>query len=405
MPERLPPHSIETEEALLGALLLSRDAVGTAVLLVTVKDFYRPSHGELFATIAKLHGSGEPTDPASVAAALPKRILEDLGGSAALMSLQSRTPSTSSAARYARVIAGHAAMRNLIDVGGRVANLGYEATDPADAVEQARTWLAEVDLPVASLPGDLWEVGEFLDQPEDRWPWAVPGLLRQHDRCVIVAPEGRGKTMLLRSMAMTIGQGLHPFTFAPIPPQRTLLVDAENPRYLIAKKMRPMRSNMFQSNRTWLWSRPGGVNLLKRAPFAELEAVVAYVKPAVVCLGPLYKLLVGDKKDEEVMGALLARLDDLRARYGLVLVLEHHAPKEQQGVRKMQPYGSQTLLAWPEFGIGLQPIPPSRDTPSGALAVEFWRGSRDERPWPAELHRGTVGPWPWAGKYLTEQAA
>src|SRR2546423_12665712 len=64
---RVPPHNIEAEESLLGAMLLSKDAIASAVEAVSPEDFYKPAHGHLFEAIQTLYGRGEPVDPGTLA--------------------------------------------------------------------------------------------------------------------------------------------------------------------------------------------------------------------------------------------------------------------------------------------------------------------------------------------------
>src|ERR1700683_1886132 len=67
---RVPPHSLEAEESLLGAMLLSRDAIAVALERCSATDFYRPANGQIFAAITSLYGDGEPADAVTVAEAL-----------------------------------------------------------------------------------------------------------------------------------------------------------------------------------------------------------------------------------------------------------------------------------------------------------------------------------------------
>ena len=138
---RTPPHNLEVEESLLGAMLLSRDAISDAVEIVRVDDFYKPSHGHVFDAITSLFSAGEPVDPVTVAAELQRAdLLDAIGGSAKLVSLQSATPAISNASRYAHIIEEHALLRRLIGVAGDIAELGYDIPDDVtkviDAAEQ-----------------------------------------------------------------------------------------------------------------------------------------------------------------------------------------------------------------------------------------------------------------------------
>src|SRR5438128_638530 len=98
---RIPPHNVEAEESLLGAMLLSRDAIAAAVETVRAEDFYKPAHGHLFDVICTLYGRGEPADPVTVAEALRRDgLLEGLGGKQAILRIQAGTPAATNAAFY-----------------------------------------------------------------------------------------------------------------------------------------------------------------------------------------------------------------------------------------------------------------------------------------------------------------
>src|ERR671916_2557362 len=68
---RVPPHNLEAEESLLGAMLLTKDAIVAATEVgVSADDFHKPAHGHVFSAIVELYGAGEPVDPVTVAEAL-----------------------------------------------------------------------------------------------------------------------------------------------------------------------------------------------------------------------------------------------------------------------------------------------------------------------------------------------
>src|SRR5438105_5470065 len=118
---RIPPHNLEAEESLLGAMLLSKDAIATAVETVTAFDFYKPAHGHLYDAIVTLYGAGEPVDPVTVAEALRRAdLLEAMGGKQAVLRIQVATPAASNAAHYAGIVADHALLRRLVAVGSEI---------------------------------------------------------------------------------------------------------------------------------------------------------------------------------------------------------------------------------------------------------------------------------------------
>ena len=143
---RIPPHNIEAEESLLGAMLLSKDAIATAVETVAAEDFYKPAHAHLFDAIVTLYGAGEPVDPTTVAEALRRAgVLDALGGKNAVMRIQVGTPAASNAAFYARIVADHALLRRLVAVGSEIAELGFTLPDDVtDVLDRAESLVFEV---------------------------------------------------------------------------------------------------------------------------------------------------------------------------------------------------------------------------------------------------------------------
>src|SRR4051794_17925936 len=120
---RVPPHNLEAEESLLGAMLLSREAIAAASdVRLTAADFYRPAHGHIHEAIISLYSAGEPVDPVTVSDELRRAdLLDAVGGSASLVGISARTPATSSAAHYGKIVAEMAQLRRLIGVAGEIA--------------------------------------------------------------------------------------------------------------------------------------------------------------------------------------------------------------------------------------------------------------------------------------------
>ncbi len=125
---RIPPSAIEVEESLIGAMLLSQEAVSVAYETVQAEDFYRPLHGQIFSAIVALANAGEPVDYVTVQAKLQERgaVAVELG---VLSSLQMNTPSASSPQHYAEIVREKAQQRRLIAVAGEIVDDAYVATD------------------------------------------------------------------------------------------------------------------------------------------------------------------------------------------------------------------------------------------------------------------------------------
>ncbi len=139
---RVPPHNLEAEESVLGAVLLSHDAIGAvSEQQLLPSDFYRPGHQHIFDAVRALYSSGAPVDTVTVADELRRAgLLEQVGGTEALHALQNATPAISNAAHYARIVQDTALLRSLIHVAGDIAEIAYGGPDDvAKAVDEAES--------------------------------------------------------------------------------------------------------------------------------------------------------------------------------------------------------------------------------------------------------------------------
>jgi replicative DNA helicase len=143
---RVPPHNLQAEESLLGAMLLSKDAIAAATEACSADDFYKPAYGHIFEAIQSLYGHGEPADPVTVADELRRAdLLDAIGGPAVLTDLQGSTPAIGNAGHYAHIVEEHALLRRLIGVAGEIAELGYSVPDDVEAaVDSAEAMVFEV---------------------------------------------------------------------------------------------------------------------------------------------------------------------------------------------------------------------------------------------------------------------
>jgi replicative DNA helicase len=167
-PGRVPPHNLQAEESLLGAMLLTKDAIAAASEVLSADDFYKPAHGYIYDAISALHGAGEPVDPVTVADELARAgLLEAVGGTATLVSLQARTPATSNAAHYAKIIEEHALLRKLIAVANDIAELSFSMPDDVTkALDRAESLVFDVNQ--RRVTDTMAPIHDLLDANLDR---------------------------------------------------------------------------------------------------------------------------------------------------------------------------------------------------------------------------------------------
>ncbi|MXW42206.1 MAG: replicative DNA helicase [Acidimicrobiia bacterium] len=165
---KVPPHNLDAERAILGAMLLSRDAIAEAVNLLKDEHFYHPSHGLIYEAICSLYAKGEPADAITVSAELNRHDLsEKTGGNVALVELQTGTPAAANAAKYVNIVYETAMLRKLIEVGGEITELGYEGTeDVVKTVDTAESMVYQ--LAANRMVNTTASITELLPQNLDR---------------------------------------------------------------------------------------------------------------------------------------------------------------------------------------------------------------------------------------------
>jgi replicative DNA helicase len=123
---KLPPHSVEAEQSVLGGLLLDNTAWDKVADLIAESDFYRGDHRLIYRHISKLIGNSRPADVITVAEGLEStKELEGVGGLAYLGALAQNTPTAANVRRYAEIVRERAVMRKLAEVGTEIADTAY----------------------------------------------------------------------------------------------------------------------------------------------------------------------------------------------------------------------------------------------------------------------------------------
>lgn len=216
---RVAPHDLDAEESLLGATLLSRDAIATALETVRPEHFYKPANGHILDAVTACYNAGDPADPISVADELRRAgLLDAVGGPAVLVALQTAAPAPSSARRHAEIVHEMAVLRSLINTAGEIAELGYSLPDDVEkAVDVAQAMVFNlVQDRRSSLASSRELMGDVLDNLEamfDRGD-SITGLPTGYERLdsilsglqpstliVVGARPSQGKTSLALGMA------------------------------------------------------------------------------------------------------------------------------------------------------------------------------------------------------------
>ncbi len=179
---RVPPCDLIAEQNLLGAMMLSKEAISATAPMLRPDDFYKPAHAHVFDAVLSLDSAGEPADPVTVADELGRAgVLESIGGRSLLADIVTTAPAVNNATRYAKIIADHALLRRLIGIGGEISEIGYDLPDDVDkAVDRAESLVYDLGqrrvtdtlVPIEGLLSDTLDRLEALVERGD----AITGL-------------------------------------------------------------------------------------------------------------------------------------------------------------------------------------------------------------------------------------
>jgi replicative DNA helicase len=170
-PNHTTPQSLEAEEAVLGAMLISGVAVEVAEQLGMRPDhFYRQSHQTIFTAIREIAARGVKVDELVLVNDLKhRRCLTEVGGHAAILSLVERVPAVANVRAYAQEVLDQATLRRLVETGHAIATLGYEhPADPSELVSQAAEMAADLDAP-SGAQVEWVDMDDLLAPLYDTW--------------------------------------------------------------------------------------------------------------------------------------------------------------------------------------------------------------------------------------------
>ena len=137
---KIPPHSVEAEQAVLGGLMLDNRRFDEVAEVITASDFYRQDHRLIYAAVERLASESEPLDVVTLAEYLERAgDIEDAGGLSYLAELAEKTPSAANIRAYAQIVAERSILRQLIEVSGGIVDSAFnpQGRSSADLLDEA----------------------------------------------------------------------------------------------------------------------------------------------------------------------------------------------------------------------------------------------------------------------------
>lgn len=166
---RLPPHNLEAEQAVLGAMLISPDAVAEGSESLEPDDFYSTAHQIIFRAMRDLYESGQPVDVITTSASLQGQdgALERVGGVEYLANLAAAMPTALHIEHYAKIVREKALMRRIIQTATEIASTGYAAeNDAGDLLSDAERKI--LDLSQSRRVRDFTHIADVLESAFER---------------------------------------------------------------------------------------------------------------------------------------------------------------------------------------------------------------------------------------------
>ena len=210
---RIPPHSVESEQSILGSIILDKEAIITVAETIQPMDFYKEAHKIIYESMLKLNSNNEPIDLITLIEGLRKEgHLDSIGGISYLTSLSTIVPTTSNVKYYANIVKEKSVMRQLIKASNEIINLGYDAsTDVQEILDKAEKNIFDISQeksgddiqPINVVLQDTFEMIEKLCTDKSEVTGITTGFadlnkkingLQRTDLILLAARPAMGKT-------------------------------------------------------------------------------------------------------------------------------------------------------------------------------------------------------------------
>lgn len=242
---RIPPHSTEAEESVLGALLLDRDAIIAVAEFVTPTDFYDGRHKAIFEACLSLYEERIPIDVLTVAERLKKqKMLKEVGGATYLAELANKVPTAAHVEHYGRIVKDHSIKRSLMTAASKLVDFSLDEGLAADALldkAEAEVFaltqrhLTRAFTPVKDALAESFDRLDELHKQGEGLRGVATGFkdlddalagMQKSNLLILAARPGVGKTSLALSIAQSVAvEAKRPVGFFSLEMSKEELVD------------------------------------------------------------------------------------------------------------------------------------------------------------------------------------
>ncbi len=221
---KVPPHSIEAEQSVLGAMINEKDIIVDVIEIIQTKDFYRETHQVIFEHILKLFDNADPIETITLSDSLVKDgKLDVIGGMAYLTELSNIGVITATASHHAKIIQQKSILRQLINASSDIIQNSYESKEARDVLEQAEKAIFDISkqrnkkdmMPIKEVLKEAFEKIEKLSQNQGVLTGLTTGFidldektngLQRSDLVLIAARPSMGKTAFALNICQNVAQ-------------------------------------------------------------------------------------------------------------------------------------------------------------------------------------------------------
>ena len=221
--KRIPPHSAEAEQAVLGAMLMNKEAISMASEIITGEDFYQTAYGILFDCIVEMFQQGKPVDLITLQDYLKEKdVPPEISNMEFARDLLMQAQTSANADTYAKIVREKSVMRRLIKVNEETANTCYQQNKPLDEIledaqkkvfELAETGNSEEYVPIRQVVLNALDVIERASKTKGTVTGIPTGFidldyklsgLQRSDLVLIAARPSMGKTAFVLNIAQYV---------------------------------------------------------------------------------------------------------------------------------------------------------------------------------------------------------
>jgi len=242
---KVPPHSEEAEQSVLGALLLDKDAISLVGQFLSPIHFYNDNHAKIYEAIITLYENRTPIDLVTLTDELKKqKMLPKIGGASYLTELVNRVPTAANIEHYGQIIRDHHAKRSLIKTASQISEMAFDSADAIDEVlDRTETAIFAISqgyqrrgfIPIKDVLAQSFDRLDEIHKSGEGMRGVPTGFvdldkklsgLQEANLIVLAARPGQGKTAFVLNMSQYIcGHDKTPVGFFSLEMSKEELVD------------------------------------------------------------------------------------------------------------------------------------------------------------------------------------